>query len=221
MTASIEKIRNDYNSAIFDTNKVQALKVIHDALDQGISPEDIVFKIVIASIDSMVQAVVSLSLAQHFMTSLIAEEVVGELIPRFEKKPGITGCVVIGTSQGDFHGLGKTIVIGCLKANMINVIDLGLSVSPEIFVKEAIAHNAQVIAISSMMLHTARGENGCLKVREILRSKNLEDKIKIVVGGAPYRFDHNLYKVIKADEWAENGLAATKVIKDLIKGVEK
>jgi methanogenic corrinoid protein MtbC1 len=224
MAAAIEEIRNEYYEAIFDTDKVRALKVIHDALKNGISPEDIVFKVVIMSIESMIQTVstaVQANLAQHFMTSLIAEEVIEELIPRFEKKPGVTGCVVIGTSQGDFHGLGKRIVIGCLKAYMVNVIDLGQSVSPENFVEEAIVHNAQVIAISSMMVHTARGENGCLKVREILNSKKLDDRIKIIVGGAPYRFDHNLYKVVKADAWAEDGIAAAKIIIELIKGVEK
>lgn len=104
---------------------------------------------------------------------------------------------------------------------MPNVINLGLSVPPERFVEEAITHNAQVIAISSMMIHTARGENGCLKVREILKEKGLEKKIKIIVGGAPYNFDHNLYKVVKADTWAKDGISAAKVIIDLIKEAEK
>jgi methanogenic corrinoid protein MtbC1 len=222
MAATIEQIRNEYNEAIYDTNKVWALKVIHEALKTGISPEDIVFKVVIMSIESMaLSSAVQANLAQYFMTSLIAEEVIEELIPRFEKKPCVAGCVVIGTSQGDFHGLGKRIVIGCLKAYMVNVIDLGLSVSPENFVEEAIIHNAQVIAISSMMVHTARSENGCLKVREILNGKKLENRIKIIVGGAPYRFDHNLYKVVKADTWAEDGIAAAKIIIELIKGVQK
>ena len=224
MSTTIEEISKNYNEAIFDTDKVRALKIIHDAIDKGVSPEDIIFKIIIASIDSMsslAKTLIETNLAQHFMTSLIAEEVIEELLPRFTKRPSIIGCVVIGTSQGDFHGLGKRIVIGCLKAYMPNVINLGLSVPPERFVEEAITHNAQVIAISSMMIHTARGENGCLKVREILKEKGLEKKIKIIVGGAPYNFDHNLYKVVKADTWAKDGISAAKVIIDLIKEAEK
>jgi methanogenic corrinoid protein MtbC1 len=51
------------------------------------------------------------------------------------------GRVVIGTSVGDLHGPGKRIASGCLKALMIEVIDLGLNVPAERFVEEAIAHH--------------------------------------------------------------------------------
>jgi methanogenic corrinoid protein MtbC1 len=69
-----------------------------------------------------------------------------------------------------------------------------------------------------MMAHTARGENGCLKVRQILRERGLEDRIKLIVGGAPFRFDSTLYKDIGADASAEDGISAGKVIADLIRG---
>ncbi|MHB9037373.1 MAG: hypothetical protein ACYC64_11965 [Armatimonadota bacterium] len=42
--------------------------------------------------------------------------------------------------------------------------------------------------------HTAIGENDCLKVQRILKERGLEDKIKIIVGGVPYRSDHELFK---------------------------
>ena len=90
------------------------------------------------------------------------------------------GHVVIGTSWGDMHSLGKKIVVGCLRSMMIDVTDLGVNVAAEKFVDEAVAHNAPVIAISSMMVHTARGEDGCLRVREILKERGLEDRIKIM-----------------------------------------
>jgi len=217
-----EQIVKAYNEAIFDTDREKALKVVHDALDDGITPENVVFQVVIPAIESMIKAIsenFDSSLAQHFMASQIGAEVVEEMIPRFEHGPDIIGHVVIGTSWGDFHGLGKRIVTGCLRAFMIDVIDLGLNVSPMRFVDEAVARNAQVIGISSMMVHTARGENGCLKVRQILKERGLEHKIKIAVGGAPYRFDHDLHETVQADAWAENGITAGKIITDLIKGV--
>jgi len=213
-----------YNEAIFDTDRDRALAVVRQAVDSGVSPEDIIFKVVIPAIELMIKSIsenFDANLAQHFMTSQIAAEVTEQMIPRFKKSPEIVGRVVIGNASGDFHGLGKRIVIGCLKALMIDVTDLGLNVPPERFVDEAIAHNAEVIGISSMMVHTARGENGCLKVRQILKGRNLEDTIKIAVGGAPYRFDHELYKIVQADAWAENGITAGKVITDLIREVRK
>jgi methanogenic corrinoid protein MtbC1 len=218
------KVIKAYNEAIFDTDRERALKVINDAVAGGISPENIVFQVVIPAIEEMIKSIsesYDASLAQHFLTSQIAADVVEEMIPKFKKTPEVVGRVVIGASLGDFHGLGKRIVTGCLRALMIEVTDLGLNVSPERFVDEAVARDAQVIGISSMMVHTARGENGCLAVRRILKERGLEGRIRIAVGGAPYRYDPNLSAIVQADAWAENGITAGKVITGLIREVRK
>ena len=212
-----------YNEALFDTDRERAVEIVRKAIAEGISPEDVLFNIIVPGIDFLGELASregNINLAQHFMAAQIAELTTQEVLTKFKYAPEIKGRVVIGTSQGDFHGLGKKIVTGCLKAHMIEVIDLGLDVTPERFVEESLAHEAQVIAISSMMVHTARGENGCLKVRQIVRERNLEGKIKIAVGGAPYRFDHDLYRTVQADGWAENGLEAAKLITELIKKVQ-
>lgn len=215
-----ENFVRDYNEAIMDTDRDKALYVVHAALDLGISPEEVVFGIVIPAIELMMKSIsenVGVSLAQHYIAAQIASEVVDEMIPRFHSSPEIIGKIVIGNAQGDFHGLGRRIVIGCLKAMMVDVIDLGLNVSPEQFVEAALVHEAPIIGISAMMMHTAQGENGCLKVRKLLNERGLDNKIKIVVGGAPYRFNPELYKTVGADAWADNGITAGKVISELIK----
>lgn len=218
----LEQVMSQYNEAIMDTDRDQALLVVRDALVLGISPEEVVFEVVVPAIELMMKSISEnqgVSLAQHFMAAQIASEVVDEMVPQFKKVPEIVGRVVIGTSQGDFHGLGKRIVTGCLKAMMIEVTDLGLNVAPERFVDEALAKDAQVIAISSMMVHTATGENGCRRVRQILKERGLEGQLRIAVGGAPYRFDPELYRTVGADAWAENGITAGRVISDLIREV--
>jgi methanogenic corrinoid protein MtbC1 len=218
----LERIIKAYNEAIFDTDRERALEVIHAAVKQGVSPEDVVFKIVIPAIEQMVKSIsedFDANLAQHFMTSQIAAEVVEEMLARFKTAPESVGRVVIGTAEGDLHSLGKRIVIGCLKAQMVEVFDLGINVPAERFVDEAVARDAQVIGISAMMAHTARGENGCLRVRQLLHERGLEGKIKIIVGGAPFRFDHDLYRVVQADAWAEDGITAGKIITELIREV--
>jgi methanogenic corrinoid protein MtbC1 len=216
----LEQLITAYNEAVFDTDRDKALEIIHAAVNNGVSPEEIVFEVVIPAIEQAVNAIggkYELNLAQHFMISQIAAEVTEEMVPGFKTSPQVIGKIVIGTAQGDLHSLGKRIVTGCLKAQMIAYTDLGVNVSPERFVDEAVACQAQVIGISAMMVHTARGENGCLRVRQILKTRGHEDKIKVIVGGAPYRFDHQLYKIVQADAWAEDGITAGKVIADLIK----
>ncbi|WNV04557.1 cobalamin-dependent protein [Candidatus Methylospira mobilis] len=220
----LDEVIKAYNEAVFDTDRVRALQVVTEAVAQGVSPEDIVFKVVIPGMDLMVKAIsegFDTNLAQHFMTSQIAADVTEKMLLLFKTPPEPIGCVVIGTASGDLHTLGKRIVIGCLKAQMISVIDLGVNVPAEKFVDEAIARNAQVIGVSAMMVHTARGENGALKVRRLLRERGLEPKIKLVVGGAPFRYDTNLYKFVEADGWAENGVSASRIIMDCIEEVKR
>lgn len=218
----LDAIIKEYNEAIFDTDRDRALQIVHQAVEQGVSPEEVVFEVVLPAMDMMVKSIsenLDANLAQHFMTAQIADTVTAEMIAKFKKAPEVAGTVVIGTAQGDMHSLGKRIVMGCLKARMIEVSDLGVNVAPEQFVDEAVARNAEVIGISAMMVHTARGENGCLAVRRILKERGLEGRIKIIVGGAPYRFDEELYKTVQADGWAIDGVSAGKVIADLIREV--
>jgi methanogenic corrinoid protein MtbC1 len=213
----------EYNEAIFDTNKGRVDAVIELALSNGLSAEEVVFNIIVPSLDSMMVKLAEkgeVNLAQHFFASQIASDLTEKLMGEFTTTSEIQTSIVIGTSPGDFHGLGKRIVSGCLKAHRMNVIDLGLNVAPEKFVDQAVFHKANVIAISSMMYHTATGENGCLKVREILKERNLESRIKIIVGGAPYRFDPKLFQTVQADSWGENGNMPGIIVSELLKNTQ-
>ncbi len=208
-----------YNDAVFETDKEAAFRAVNDALARGLSPEDIVFKVVIPAVEEMMTRIAQdpdSNLAQHFMTAQIASEVTEKMLEKFQHSPEIIGRVVIGTAYGDLHSLGKRIVMGCLKALMVDVVDLGVNVPAERFVDEAQAGDAQVIAVSAMMVHTANGPQGSLKVRQLLHERSLEDRIKLVVGGAPYRFDNELYRAVGADAYATDGVTAGKVIIDLI-----
>jgi len=219
----LDRIIKVYNEAIFDTDRDRALQIVHDAVAKGVSPEDIIFKVVLPAMDIMIKSIsenFDANLAQHFMTAQIADTVTSEMLARFKTIPSPAGRMVIGTARGDMHSLGKRIVIGCLKARMVEVTDLGLNVAPEHFVEEAVARDAGVIGISAMMSHTARGDQGCLRVRQLLKERGLENRIKIIVGGAPYRFDTELYKIVQADAWAIDGVAAGKVIVDLFQEVQ-
>ncbi len=219
----LDDIIKSYNEAVFETDKVGAFAVVDAALASGISAEDVVFKVVIPAVEMMMAEITrdpDANLAQHFMTAQIASEVTERMLVKFQRPPEIIGRVVIGTAFGDLHSLGKRIVSGCLRALMVEVIDIGVNVPAAKFVDAAVAQDAQVIAISSMMVHTAGGEHGCLEVRQILRERGLEDRIRIAVGGAPYRFDTELYKSVGADGWAPDGVNAARTIIDLIREVK-
>ena len=210
----------DYYDAVFDTDRERALAVIQRALDDGVTPEEVIFTIIVPGMEKMIGGMINdslVTLSQHFLASQIAEEVTDMLIPRFKTSPEMQGHVVIGTSFGDFHGLGKKILCGCLRAKMFQVTDVGINARPERFVEEALSVGAQVIGISSMMVHTAVGEQGPRRVRALLREQGLEGRIKLIVGGAPYRFHETLYREVEADAWAPTAIEGAEVIGRLIR----
>ncbi len=216
---SIACVFQEYMDALRESDEERANTVILSALDGGISAEDLLMEVVMPSITRINQSMVidgEINLAQHYLTSKISEKTSVLLLDKFATRDEPAGCVIMGTSVGDHHALGKKIVCGCLRANLFNVIDAGCNITAEQFVDTAMENHAQVIGISSMMAHTATGSDACLGVRKILKERNLENRIKIMVGGAPYRFDHELYKQVEADDWGENGIAAVEAARRLV-----
>jgi len=218
-----EQYVKDYNEAIIETDKEAAIAVVEEAISNGVTPEEVVFKIVMPAVEDMMQLVIDnldTNLAQHFMTAQIAAEITEKMLAQFSAPPEIIGKAVIGSSFGDLHSLGKRIVMGCLKSMMVDVIDLGVNITAVDFVDAAVEHDAQVIAVSSMMMHTATGEEGSLQIRELLHERGLEKKIKLIVGGSPFRYDKELYTSVGADNWAPDGISAAKIICQLIHEVK-
>lgn len=215
----IETVRESYYDAVFDTDRMAALELIEHARQEGVAPEALVFDVVLPTMEKMIIALTDndeATLSQHFTASKLAVEVVDMLLPHFREIPRGSGTLVIGTARGDFHGLGKKIVGGYLRANLYTVHDLGMNVSPEKFVDEAVRLNADAIGVSSMMMHTATGPEGPLGVRRVLDERGLSQRIKLLVGGAPYWFDDELYKEVKADGWAKNAFEAIGLLRHLL-----
>ncbi len=111
-------------------------------------------------------------------------EAVNVLAPYLEASGGreIKGKVILGVVKGDLHEIGKNIVKLILETNGFIVKDLGYNVDSLDFVKEAEAMGADFIASSSLMTTTMPRQ---LEIIEILKSKGIRDKYKVVIGGAP------------------------------------
>ncbi|GHU76550.1 corrinoid methyltransferase [Clostridia bacterium] len=92
------------------------------------------------------------------------------------------GKAVIGTVKGDLHDIGKNLVKLMLEGKGLEVIDLGVDVSPEKFVEAVTEQEAQLVCCSAL-LTTTMGE--MKNVVKALDEAGLRDKVKIMVGGAP------------------------------------
>lgn len=120
-----------------------------------------------------------------------------------EKSDHIKGRVCLGTVQGDLHDIGKNLVRMMMEGKGLEVIDLGVDVSPEVFVRTAIEKNCDVIACSALLTTTM----GVIEdvVRECEKA-GIRNRIKILIGGAPITED--FCKKIGADMYAPDACAA-------------
>ncbi|MBI4404792.1 MAG: corrinoid protein [Deltaproteobacteria bacterium] len=121
------------------------------------------------------------------------------------------GKVVIGTVQGDLHDIGKNLVGIMLKGAGFEVVDLGKSVSPEKFIDAAVNENAEIIGMSALLTTTM---SVMKKVTELRKQKNLQGKIKIVVGGAPVTKE--FATEIGADGYAFDAANSVACVKQLM-----
>jgi corrinoid protein of di/trimethylamine methyltransferase len=92
------------------------------------------------------------------------------------------GKVLIGTVKGDIHDIGKNIVASLLELSGFTVIDLGISVPADVFVKRAVEEKAQVLGLSAMLTTTMQEQQ---VVVEALKKAGVRGTVKVVVGGAP------------------------------------
>ncbi|MBI4299767.1 MAG: B12-binding domain-containing protein, partial [Chloroflexi bacterium] len=146
----------NFLAALRAADRVRANRLIGDALAEAIAPEQLLDQVVIASLNALGEGWEdgSVSLTQVYMGGRIVEEVIESLLPRFGKHPQTWGKIVIGT-LGDHHGLGQRIVGSYLASAGAEVVSLGLGVKPAVFVERAIAEDADLVAISVLMYHSA------------------------------------------------------------------
>ncbi len=92
------------------------------------------------------------------------------------------GKAVIGTVKGDLHDIGKNLVKMMMEGKGIEIIDLGVDVTPEAFVNAAKENDANIICCSAL-LTTTMGE--MKNVVDLVKAEGLKEKLTVMIGGAP------------------------------------
>jgi len=92
------------------------------------------------------------------------------------------GKVIIGTVFGDIHSIGKDMVSTLLYAAGFEVIDLGINVKGEDFLKAVREEDPDILAMSALLTTTSREQKNVI---EGLKEAGLRDRVKVIVGGSP------------------------------------
>lgn len=147
------------------------------------------------------------ALSQVYMAGKICSDLLKEVAPSaptatVQKIPIYT--VVLE----DFHVLGKEMLISILHMSGFSVIDYGHGITVNELITRIQRDKPEILMISTLMLHSA------LKIKQVREKLNEKDiRIKLIVGGAPFNIDPNLWKSVGADATATTASKSIKIVK--------
>ena len=195
-------------SALLSLDEPAAEKIIRDAAKQT-SPIKIAGELISSTLkrigDTWEKG--ELSLSQVYMSGLICERIIDKVLPAQSASRKNQPKMAIAVLE-DFHLLGKRIVYSSLRASGFGLTDLGGGLSIDDLVSIVKEEQIKILLISVLMLPSA------LHIKNL--KSRLADDVKIVVGGAPFRFDENLWKEIGADYYGKDSAEAIEIVSKLM-----
>lgn len=192
----------------------EVAELVKSALDQGLSPAEILQGGLIAGMDEVgrdfkcgelfVPEVLVAARAMHAGMNILRP-----LLSKSDAQ-GL-GKFVIGTVEGDLHDIGKNLVKMMMEGAGFEVIDLGTDVKPAAFVQAVREHQPKLVGMSALLTTTMVAMRSTI---EALNEAGLRGSVKIMVGGAPVTSD--FAQSIGADAYAPDAAAAVDIARQLI-----
>lgn len=187
-------------------DRLQAENVFQMAL-ADFKPIDAVEQLVVPALEQMGDCwhAGNLALSQVYMGGRFCEELVDRVLPPSDpdRKHQPRSAIAV---LGDYHLLGKRIVYSVMRASGFELFDYGRMDADEL-VQRAIDDNLSVLLISVLILPSA------LKVRKVCAELKARDTgIKVIVGGAPFSFDAQLWQEVGADAVGYNAADAVRIV---------
>jgi methanogenic corrinoid protein MtbC1 len=198
----------DFMEAIISLDRLSAQKLLADQ-EGRISGMEFIEKVVVVALERIGAGWQegSLALSQVYMAGRICESLVDEILPPGapdrKDQPKMAICVL-----SDHHKLGKVIVYSLLRASGFDLLDYGTLAVDEL-VERAKKDHIKILLISVLMLPSA------LKIKAV-KEKLMDLDVKIIVGGAPFRFDDHLWREVGADAMCRTASEALPVIRKVM-----
>jgi len=182
------------------------------ALDNGVKPDEILENALIPAM-----AVVGnkfsrkeIYVPQMLMSAKAMNSAMKHLKPFFQSgETKRRGKFIIGTVAGDLHDIGKNLVAMMIEGGGWEVIDLGVDVSSEKFLKALDENPGAVIGMSALLTTTMENMK---KTVSTIREKHSGSKI--LVGGAPVTMEY--CQKIGADYYSPDPQGAVNYLNQLI-----
>ena len=202
---------NEINSIIdavvsgdIDTTK----GLVKIGLGKGFKPIEIINKGLVSALDVVGERFANgqLFLPEMILSAIAAREGIAIATNGMQEgayQPKAT--MVLGTVKGDLHDIGKNLVALFLRGKGFDVIDLGIDVSEEQFVKAVQEIKPQILGMSCLMITTMTRMKDVI---DALTEAELRNEVKVIIGGCPVSEEFALQ--IGADYYGRDaGITAT------------
>lgn len=185
-----------------------------EALEHGAEPLEIIDQGIIVGVRRCGEklAAYEYGVPELLVAGDIAEQCVRLVRPHLHAGQSASkGTIVIATVQGDIHELGKNLVAFMLELSGYRVVDLGVDASPMAILQAAEKEQAQLIALSSLMVTTMPAQQELIT---LLRDAGKRDRYRVIIGGAPT--NQAWADKIGADGWAGDAQDAVRMVECLL-----
>jgi 5-methyltetrahydrofolate--homocysteine methyltransferase len=157
-------------------------ELVQEAIEQDIAVARILTQGLIPGMDIVGE---KFQTGEYFIPNMLlaaramkgALEILRPLLAETGAKP--VGKVVIGTVKGDLHDIGKNLVRMMMEGKGFEVLDLGMDVSPETFVK-TVDDSVDIVGLSCLLSTTAPFLRDTIVA---LDKAGMRDRVKVMVGG--------------------------------------
>jgi 5-methyltetrahydrofolate--homocysteine methyltransferase len=188
-------------------------EIAKKALEQGIRPGDILEKALIPAMaivgDKFSRKMIYVP--QMLMAAKAMSSAMKHLKPFFQSgETKRKGKFIIGTVSGDLHDIGKNLVAMMIEGGGWEVIDLGVDVGAEKFMKTIDENPDAVIGLSALLTTTMENMK---KTVAAIKEKHVGSRI--LVGGAPVTMDY--CQKIGADFYSPDPQGAVNYLNTLVK----
>ena len=209
---SLEELYEQMGDDLYDGYQEEVVEGVEEALGRGITPYDVLTDGLVAGMDivgidfrdgilfvpEVLMAANAMKAGMVILRPLLAET----------GAPTI-GTMVVGTVKGDIHDIGKNLVAMMMEGAGFNVVDLGVDVDADKFVKAASEHNADVLGLSALLTTTMPAmENTVAAIKEAGLA------VRTIIGGAPVT--ETFADQIGADGYSDDAPGAVELARKLM-----
>jgi methanogenic corrinoid protein MtbC1 len=181
------------------------------ALEAGIKPDEILENALIPAMGNVGNKFSrkEIYVPQMLMAAKAMNSAMAHLKPFFlSGETKRKGKFIIGTVSGDLHDIGKNLVAMMIEGGGWEVIDLGVDVNAEKFIKALDENPGAIIGLSALLTTTMENMK---KIVTAIREKN--SMSKIIIGGAPVTMEY--CEKIGADFYSPDPQGAVNYLKQL------